>query len=410
MSTTMPQRPVIGGGLRVVGSVHDRLLAHDGSPVLGRPGLDELSELLAAAALTGRGGAGFPTGRKLATVAAQPRRPAVVVNAVEGEPLSRKDETLIALAPGLVRDGAEILAGALGAGRVVVAVSDRMESAALRRSIAAVGSRAQVRTVAGTFVGGQETAVVNVLNGRPQVPSDPVPPTWERGLERRPTLVVNTETAAQIALLVRHGAAWFRSVGTAEDPGTFLATVSGSSTEVVADGVTETPRGAPMHQVLGLFGLRTDLVSGVLVGGYHGAWLPASALNTPLDVAALAPWGAAPGAGVLHVLDRRQCPIEATASIAGYLAGQSARQCGPCLNGLPVLAHTLALLAGLPGDARRSPTRGSHDLVARVEHLTRLVEYRGACAHPDGTVRMVRSMLRTFGAHLEGHLAGTCPR
>lgn len=379
-----------------------RLLLHDGRPVEARPDLAELTRLLEDGGLTGRGGAGFPTARKLAGVASQRRRPALVVNAMEGEPLARKDETLLALAPGLVLDGAAVLAAALGARRTVVGVGAQIPTTNLRAALAARRSRIEIAVLPDTFVGGQESALVNALNGRAGVPTDPATPMWRRGLDGRPTMVVNAETAAQVALLVARGADWFRVAGTPADPGTFLLSVSGTSEQVVDSGVTEAPRGVPLSEVLDRFGVRNDLVGGVLVGGYHGAWLPASALGTPLDRESLAPWGAAPGAGVVHVLDRRQCPLEITARIVTYLAGQSARQCGPCINGLPALAASLTELA-----AAGAGNPGAVDQVAR---LSALVEGRGACAHPDGTVRLVRSTLRTFSADVRAHLQGRCTR
>jgi NADH:ubiquinone oxidoreductase subunit F (NADH-binding) len=381
-----------------------RLLLHDGAAIEVRPGLEELTALLSEAGLTGRGGAGFPAGRKLATVAAQARRPAVVVNAMEGEPLARKDETLLALAPGLVFDGAAILARALRARRSVLAVGAQIPLGAVRMAAAERPGSAEVRALPDTFVGGQESALVAALNGRAPIPTDPATPIWQRGLDRRPTLVVNAETAAQVALLARHGAEWFRREGTADDPGTFLLSISGSSTAVIGTGVTEAGRGTPVDEVLERFAVRPDLVGGVLVGGYHGAWLPPSAVRTRLDRASLSSWGASPGAGVVYVLDRRHCPLALTARIADYLAGQSARQCGPCVNGLPRLAATLGELAR-PATARRPA-----GLAAEVARLAGLVDGRGACAHPDGTARLVRSTLRTFAGHVEAHLDGSCPR
>jgi NADH:ubiquinone oxidoreductase subunit F (NADH-binding) len=118
-----------------------------------------------------------------------------------------------------------------------------------------------------------------------------------------------------------------------------------------------------------------------------------------LSRADLAAYGATPGAGVVLALARSTCGLPAGAELVGYLAGQGARQCGPCRNGLPALAATLRALAD-------GPSRPG--LVAEVERVSRLVEHRGACHHPDGTVRLVRSTLRTFAADVPHHLAGRC--
>jgi NADH:ubiquinone oxidoreductase subunit F (NADH-binding) len=138
----------------------------------------------------------------------------------------------------------------------------------------------------------------------------------------------------------------------------------------------------------------------LLVGGYHGGWLPADpGLTAPVSREGLAPWQAAPGAGVVVVLGRRQCGLAASARILGYLARQSAGQCGPCLNGLPALAGTLARLAA----GERNPR-----LPVEVHRLAALVDGRGACHHPDGSVRMLRSAMRTFRGDVPAHLAGWC--
>lgn len=127
-------------------------------------------------------------------------------------------------------------------------------------------------------------------------------------------------------------------------------------------------------------------------------WLPDTA-GLPLTRTALNPYDAAPGAGVLVALPRRRCGLAASAEIVAYLAGQNAGQCGPCRNGLPALAHHLRELA------TGWPTRA---LVREIWRLAGLVDGRGACSHPTGTVRLVRSTLRVFGADVELHQAGRC--
>jgi len=220
---------------------------------------------------------------------------------------------------------------------------------------------------------------------------------YRKGVHRSPTLVQNVETLAHLALVARHGATWFRRAGTADEPGTMLCTVTGA---VAQAGVVETPVGTTIGTVLERAGGAAGPLQAVLVGGYHGAWLPAAdALHLPLSVEHLRPLGAAPGAGVVVALSTRSCGLTETARVVSYLADQSARQCGPCLNGLPAMARVLGLLAS--GD--RQP-----GLVERLHELTGLVAGRGACHHPDGTVRFVRSALKVFADELASHQAGRC--
>jgi NADH:ubiquinone oxidoreductase subunit F (NADH-binding) len=164
-------------------------------------------------------------------------------------------------------------------------------------------------------------------------------------------------------------------------------------------GVHEAAYGTPIAALIAQAGGATEPLRAVLVGGYHGTWLPEVALGAGLSTRALAPWGAGPGAGIVVALGRSECGVAATARIAGYLAGESARQCGPCLNGLPALADVLLRLA------RGVPDR---ELPAQAAWLARMVERRGACHHPDGTARLVRSALVTFADDVAAHLSGRC--
>lgn len=366
---------------------------HGPLPLLDATGLVDVAE---AAGLTGRGGAGFPSAIKLRGVMNGGRRPAVVGNAMEGEPLSRKDAVLLTRNPGLVIDGLELVSRALRAGRVVLAVGPEIDPGPALAEVRRRGSAVEVRQLSGGFVAGQETALLNQLEGRPAVPRDPLIRITEQGLDGRPTLVQNAETLAHLALAARHGAAWFRAAGLPDDPGTSLFTITGA---VASPGVVEAERGTSLRAVLAPSGPSENAIA-VLVGGYHGAWVPVDGLDVSLTRAALVPYGATVGAGVLHVLDASTCPLEASARIAGYLAGESAGQCGPCINGLPRIADSLARLARMERDPR---------LPVEIDRLQRLVTGRGACAHPDGTARMVGSTLRSFAPHVEAHLAGWCP-
>ena len=208
-----------------------------------------------------------------------------------------------------------------------------------------------------------------------------------------PTLVQNVVTLAHLALIGRYGAAWFRSVGTADEPGSMLTTLH------YADGsrdVAEVPLGTPVADLLRLDGQ----VQAVLAGGYHGTWLPAAqAAQLPLANAALRPLGAAVGAGVLAALPAGRCGVAETARVVRYLALESAGQCGPCFNGLPRMATALGNLAGPRPDPQAR---------ADLERWSGLVVGRGACHHPEGTVRLVRSALQVFAGEIDRHARGQC--
>jgi NADH:ubiquinone oxidoreductase subunit F (NADH-binding) len=349
--------------------------------------------------LVGRGGAGFPTGRKLVTVAAGGRS-VVVANGAEGEPASAKDRFLLANAPHLVLDGIQVAARAAGSRRAFIYAPQDLLDDVIAPALRERRDRVQVRMVASpdAFLSGEESAVVSAVQGGPAIPVTTPPRVFERGVKGRPTLVQNVETLCHLALIARFGAEWFRSVGSPEEPGTRLVTLSGA---VNRPGVYEAEGGQTLEHVLSLGGGVRGPVQAVLVGGYHGGWVPFERGDSTLRMTrrSLAPFEAAPGAGVVMALPRSVCGLQAGADIAGYLAGQGAGQCGPCLNGLPTLASTLRELA------YGRPTPG---LVAEVDRVAALVASRGACHHPDGTVRIVRSTLRTFGYEVSRHLQGHC--
>jgi NADH:ubiquinone oxidoreductase subunit F (NADH-binding) len=368
----------------------------------------DLIGLVGEAGLTGRGGAGFPTARKIAAVAGagRTRRPVVVANGTESEPASQKDRALLAHAPHLVLDGLHLAAEALGADRAIVyaprASGDRLaEQVAQRRAAGWDRLAVEIMIAPPGFVVGEESAVVSAIEGGPAKPRDKRRLIVEAGVRGAPTLVQNVETLAHIALIARHGPTWFRERGTADEPGTFLVTVGGA---VKTPGVYEHPLGASLGALLSAAGGPVGPLQAVLVGGYHGAWvLPDPEL--PVSRAALAAYGTGPGAGVVLPLPARACGLAESARITRYLADQSAGQCGPCRNGLPHMADTLGRLAlGF----QQTPGAGGSGLVEEVRRMTALVAGRGACHHPDGTARFVRSTLLAFSAEVELHLAGRC--
>jgi NADH:ubiquinone oxidoreductase subunit F (NADH-binding) len=372
-----------------------RHLARFGTvPYRGRHGA--LMGDVEASGLTGRGGAAFPAHRKLAIVAAARGPKVVVANGAESEPASRKDKTLIHAAPHLVLDGLQLAAEAVGASEAYL-VLHQGAGGGIRRALrerAASGQDLIEVTLADTpprFLAGQESAVVNRLGGGPAIPVFTPPRVTERGLGGQPTLVQNVETLAHLALIARYGPRWFRALGTPAEPGSMLATCYPASGGC---RVTEAAIGTPLATLLGT----GEGVQAWLIGGYHGSWLVPDARLT-LDNSSLRGPGAAVGAGVLAALPADRCGVAETARVAGYLAAESAGQCGPCLNGLPRIAATLAELSG---PWPRRDARGD------VERWAALVSRRGACSHPDGTVRFVRSALRVFEPEFRLHERGRC--
>lgn len=357
-------------------------------------------DLVADSGLRGRGGGSFPTATKLLAVREHGRRAIVIANGTEGEPIAGKDKVLLAYLPHLVLDGAVVAARAVRAAEVILAVPAAVrhvvDRALAERRERRIDGRIELRAVTAPdgFVAGEETALVQFLNGGPAVPTFTPPRPFERGVRRLPTLVQNVETLAHLALIARHGAGWFRSAGTADEPGTTLVTLSGA---FARSGVYEIPIGYPLAALVAdAGGVRND-ASAFLVGGYFGTWIPGGAADdVGLSDADLARYEAALGARAIVALKAGSCGVAETARIARYLAGESAAQCGPCVHGLDAVANDLESLV------RRDRRVDAH----RLEHRLALVAGRGACRHPDGAVRLVASGLRVFDHDVQQHLSG----
>ncbi|MEW1774593.1 NADH-ubiquinone oxidoreductase-F iron-sulfur binding region domain-containing protein [Streptomyces sp. NPDC086777] len=367
---------------------------------------DRLVRAVEDAGLTGRGGAAFPTGRKLRTVADGRGTAVVVANGMESEPASRKDETLLDLAPHLVLDGAALAAAAVGAdvAHLCLPRSRQDQARALREAVEERRARGLdpvpvlVHELPHHYVSSEETSLVRWLNGGDARPSATPPRPFEKGVERRPTLIDNVETLAHLALIARYGPGWFRSAGHPDATGTTLVTLSGA---LRAPGVYEVPMGRPLGEVLDVAGGAAEPLGSVLLGGFFGSWLPAEqALQVPFAKQDLAALGAGPGAGVIVALPARACGLAEAAGVLGYLAAQSARQCGPCRFGLPAVAADFADLAW----GRPAP-----QVMRRLERRAGLLAGRGACRHPDGASRFAATALRVFADDVRHHLnLGPC--
>jgi NADH:ubiquinone oxidoreductase subunit F (NADH-binding) len=376
---------------RLLAGVHDGPLSlAQHLAVHGRPrDRADLIDAVREAGLRGRGGASFPTAVKLAAAARGRGRRSVLVNGAEGEPMSAKDALLLELAPHLVLDGALAAAAAIGARDVVIAVRANAPHAlaAVRRACAERRPRARVRVIEApvAYLAGQELALLRFADGGPLLPRTAPPLPVERGLRGGATLVQNAETLAHLALIDRHGPAWFRAVGTPEHPGTALVTVGGA---VHRPGVVEIACGTPWSQVLAAAGGATEDTQALLVGGYHGRWVPEH------ELAALRLDGANLAAGVVVALGASACPARELARVVRWLAGQIAGQCGPCANGLPAVAGLLDRLVGgtAPAGAGEQLVRWAGDL-----------EGRGACHLPDGAMRFMTSGLRVFAPDVADH-------
>ncbi len=328
-----------------------------------------------ASGLRGRGGAGFPTGRKWRTVrdyASPVERTAVVVNAAEGEPGTFKDRTILQNNPYQVLEGALIAARAVDADHIVVGTKaafkievDRLRGAIADLQRAGWTDGIDIELVLGPheYLYGEETALLETIDGRYPFPR--IAPPYRRGVDEvvessadlgtgsglsahvemagpshetpaPPTLVDNVETLANVAQIFAQGAAWFRSVGTAESPGTIVCTVTGATRH---HGVGEVAIGTPLRDVIDEIGggAREGRRIRAVLPGVSSAFIPASALDTPITYEALAAIGSGLGSGGFMVFDDADDLVAVAAGVARFLGVESCGQCSPCkLDGLRI--------------------------------------------------------------------------
>jgi NADH:ubiquinone oxidoreductase subunit F (NADH-binding) len=348
------------------------------------PGADALIEIAELAGVVGAGGAGFPTARKLASLAGR-RVAMVIVNGAEGESASGKDGVLLEHVPHLVLDGAVAAARALGAARVVVRVSaDRPDlTRTIPRALAHRDDGLPIDVSVGpaTFVSGEASAVIRSLTGGPALPADlgrpPTTPSRIPG-RRSGVLLSNVETFARLAV-ASHGVVAQSA----------LVSASGA---VGTPGVLELPTEGTLADVARLAGGLVGHPSVLITGGWHGRWVPwdDSAEGTHLTRAAVAGLGGRWGAGAFVWVPGDVDPWDALAAVAAELAEGTAGQCGPCWRGLPEVASAIRRAASGRQASRR---------VARVDldELLAQVDGRGICAHPTAAVAALRSAMDLLG-------------
>jgi NADH-quinone oxidoreductase subunit F len=358
---------------------------------------DELLERLQASGLRGRGGGWFPAARKWAGVRVEGGEPIVVANGAEGEPGSFKDRYVMARRARDVVQGLLLAARVVGAREGVVFVKGSFDgpAASLETALAAAdldGSSVRLRRGDDSYVAGEETAVLEALEGRRPWPRPKPPLPAAVGLEGRPTLVQNVETLARVpaALADPEG---YRARETT------LTTVWG---DVGRPGVYEVPLGTPIRGVLqDHAGGTPDGVGLVFPGGPAGPPLGPEGLDVPVEPDAVRAAGSALGAAALLVVGRSACPLAVGASVAAFFERANCGQCPPCSVGTASLAR---ILRGLESGGARP--RDLRDLAEVVGFMSG----HGYCAHCPGAAKVAAGVVQRFSREVEAHLAaGTCP-
>jgi NADP-reducing hydrogenase subunit HndC len=422
---TMPaeQRIVLErAGLIDPESIEDYIL-HDGYQALGKALTDMTPEEVRAeldkSGLQGRGGAGFPVGRKWNFVALAPGRPKYVIcNADESEPGTFKDRLILEGDPHSIVEALAIAAYAVGASEGYVYIRGEYKLAYQRMEKAIQQARQNgllgknifnknfdfelhVHAGAGAYICGEETALIESIEGKRGEPRarPPYPPT--QGLWGKPTLVNNVETLANVPPILRNGPKWFRQFGTPSSPGTKVYTILGN---VNATGLIEVPMGITLREIITYYakGMKNNAaLKLVQSGGSSGSIVPASLQDTPLDFASFRKAGVSLGSGALLICDDRTCVVDLAKVLMEFFRFESCGKCTPCRVGT---SRSYQILEAL------SEGRATLSNLDELQNLGDQMEQLSNCGLGQTASVAVRDILKHYRAEVEAHiLLGVCP-
>ncbi len=384
---------------------------------------DEVTE----AGLRGRGGAGFPTGRKWRIALDQPRaQKYLICNADEGDPGAFMDRALLESDPFRVIEGMLIGAYAIGASKGYVycraeypLAIERLRTAIQQcRRIGLLGKDIlgslfdfdiTIKMGAGAFVCGEETAILASIEGGRGMPRPRPPYPAVAGLHGRPTVLNNVETLANVPQIVARGAQWFRDLGHGDAAGTKVFALSGM---VRNTGLVEVPVGVPLREVV--YGIgggapKGHHIKAVQIGGPSGGCIPDELLDVPTDYGTLQELGAMMGSGGMVVMDERSCMVDVAKFFMEFIRNESCGKCTPCREGTTRLHEILVELTERPvGDEMRRLERFRG--ILHVEELAEVVKETSLCGLGQSAANPVLSTLRFFRDEYEAHIMESrCP-
>jgi NADH-quinone oxidoreductase subunit F len=374
----------------------------------------EVIETIKRSGLRGRGGAGFPTGKKWEMVATHRELERYLAcNAGEHEPGTYKDRLLLRLNPHQLLEGIAIAAFAVGAKEshlfmngafteeialVRQAIADAQKHGLLGHNILGTGFSCDIQIFLGpdTYVAGEETAMLEFMQGREAKPKHKPPyyPTVY-GLYGKPTVVNNVETLSNVPHIVSNGADWFRSFGTKTCPGTMLFSLSG---DINRPGVYELPLGISLRKLIEEFGGGIKdgrTLKAVYPGGPSHAFLTPKDIDVSMDFDSLKAIGSGLGSAGVIVLDDTNCMVEQTMKFCNFFRDESCGQCPPCKMGTHYLHQILEKIEkghGKPEDLRS------------LQQLSGFVKGRGDCTVITGAAVAVECSLRHFPEEFESHI------
>ncbi|MGC9467190.1 MAG: NADH-quinone oxidoreductase subunit NuoF [Anaerolineae bacterium] len=395
----------------------DEYIAYDGYFALGRAlsemTPDEVLQTVKDSKLQGRGGAGFPTGLKWTFVAQQPETTRYIVcNADESEPGTFKDRLIVEGDPHAVLEGMALAGYAVGAheGWIYIRGEYAMARDILNHAIEQaeelnllgdniLGSdfsfHIHVHAGAGAYICGEETALLNSLEGDRGMPRIRPPYPTVKGFRNKPTVVNNVETLANVPPIVLNGADWFRAIGTERSPGTKVYTMLG---DVSVTGLVEAPMGTTLREIIDIYGggMRDGKAfKAAQTGGSSGTIIPAELLDVPMDFASMREKGAGLGSGALLICDEDTDIVDLAYVLIRFFKSESCGKCTPCRVGTTQMLESLERLR--KGMARRTD-------LERLEEIAHYVEQSSFCGLGQAAPVPILTGLRYFRDEFESRL------
>jgi NADH:ubiquinone oxidoreductase subunit F (NADH-binding)/(2Fe-2S) ferredoxin/Pyruvate/2-oxoacid:ferredoxin oxidoreductase delta subunit len=380
---------------------------------------EEILAEVTASGLRGRGGAGFPTGKKWALcrqVAARPKY--LICNGDEGDPGAFMDRSVLEADPHAVLEGMVIGAKAIGAEKGFAYIRDEYPLAVKRMGIAIEQARGlgllgtdilgtgfnfdlEIVRGAGAFVSGEETALIASIEGQRAYPRQRPPYPAQHGLWGKPTVINNVETWANVPSIIRRGAAWFSSLGTETSKGTKIFSLVG---KINNTGLVEVPMGIRLQEIV--YSIGGGIPAGrdfkaVQIGGPSGGCIPKEHLDLPVDYESLTKAGAMMGSGGMIVMDEDTCMVDIALYFLRFTQEESCGKCAPCRIGTRQMAEILA---------RITSGEGSGEDLQKLEALARAVKQGSLCGLGQTAPNPVLSTLRYFRDEYVAHItARSCP-
>ncbi len=383
---------------------------------------DQVCDIITRSSLAGRGGGGFPTGKKwAAALKAVSDQKYFVCNAFESDPGSHMNRTIIESNPHRLIEAVLIGAYAVGASKAYIFIREEFTLAVERlekalgqaREVGLVGHHIfdsgvnielEVKKGARAFVCGEETALISSIEGKRAMPSSKPPYPSQKGLWNKPTIVNNVETLFNVPLIMKNGVEWFRSAGTENSKGTKLFTLSGS---LCYTGTAEVPMGMSFKDIIHKIGggMATDKdFKAIVLGINSGSFITEETLDTRLDFEEMKKTGASLGSGAFVVLDQNVCMVDLARFFTAYFQKESCGKCIPCREGTARMLEVMENVTRKPDKEKSFQTLERFKGVMQLKSLASVISETSLCSLGKSSPNAILNVLKYFKEEFDAHI------